>query len=166
VDPVPGDAQLGAVLRELRTVRRLTLAAVARQARCAPALVSYVETGHRQLQSWLAEELDRIYETGGVISFLARGVGNKSNENPGFGVPDSDLFVVSLPQGGVAMPLSRRKVLTALGLGVVTSGLQDELERALDSIEPNGDALHSLDNAYGAFLDAAGYCPPPSSSTQ
>lgn len=160
MNPVPGDAQLGGVLRELRTVRRLTLAAVARQARCTPALVSYVETGHRQLQSWLAEELDRVYETGGVISSLARGIGNKSNENPGFGVPDSDLFVVSLPQGGVAMPLSRREVLTALGLGVVTGGLQGEFERALDGIELDGDVLHSLDNAYGGFKDAARVLPP------
>jgi hypothetical protein len=155
VNPVPGDTQLGAVLRELRTVRQLTLAAVARQARCTPALLSYVETGHRRPQSWLAEELDRIYETGGVVSSLARGIGNKSNENPGSGVPSADLFVVSLPQGGVAMPLSRREVLTALGLGVVTGGLQDEFERALDGIELDGDVLHSLDNAYGAFLDAA-----------
>jgi len=157
---VPGDAKLGAVLRELRTVRRLTLATVARQARCTPALLSYVETGHRQPQSWLAEELDRIYETGGVVSSLARGVGTKPKENSGSGVPGADLFVVSLPQGGVAMPLSRREVLTALGLGVVTGRLQGEFERALDSIELDGDILRSLDNAYGAFKETARVLPP------
>jgi Helix-turn-helix domain len=157
---VPGDATLGAVLRELRTVRGLTLTAVARQARCALALLSYVETGHRQLQSWLAEELDRIYETGGVVSSLARGVGNKPNGNPGPGVSGADLFVVSLPQGGVAMPLSRREVLTALGLGVVTGGLQGEFERVLDGIDLDGDVLHSLDNAYSGFKEAARVLPP------
>lgn len=157
---MPGDAKLGAVLRELRTVRGLTLTAVARQARCALSLLSYVETGHRQLQPWLAEELDRIYETGGVVSSLARGAGNKPNENPGAGVSGADLFVVSLPQGGVAMPLSRREVLTALGLGVVTGGLQGEFEWVLDGIELNGDVLHSLDSAYGGFLDAARVLPP------
>ncbi|MGH3974085.1 MAG: helix-turn-helix domain-containing protein [Pseudonocardiaceae bacterium] len=94
---MPGDAKLGAVPRELRTARRLTLTAVARKAKCALSLLSYVETGHRQLQSWLAEELDRIYATGGVVSSLARGVGNKPNENS---TPGSDLFVVSLPKGG------------------------------------------------------------------
>jgi Helix-turn-helix domain len=160
VDPVPGDAKLGAVLRELRTARRLTLAVVARQARCTLSVVSYVENGHRQLQLWLAEELDRIYETGGVISFLAREVGGKPNESPGFGVPDSDLFVVSLPQGGVAMPLSRREVLASLGLGVVAGRLHGEFERALDGIELDGDILHSLDNAYGAFKEAARVLPP------
>ena len=160
MDPVPSDAKLGAVLRELREVRRLTLAAVARQARCTPALLSYVETGHRQPQSWLAEELDRIYETGGVVSSLARRIGNKSNENHGSAVPASDLFVVSLPQGGFAMPLSRREVLTALGFGVVTGKLQGEFERVLDDIEPDGDVLHSLDNAYDAFLDVARVLPP------
>jgi Helix-turn-helix domain len=157
---VPGDAKLGAVLRELRTARRLTLAAVARQARCVESTVSYVECGHRRLQLWLAEELDRIYETGGVISSLARGVGSKPNKSPGSGVPDSDLFVVSLPQGGVAMPLSRREVLASLGLGVVTGRLHGEFERALDGIELNGDVLHSLDNAYGGFKEAARVLPP------
>ncbi|MGH3887301.1 MAG: helix-turn-helix domain-containing protein [Pseudonocardiaceae bacterium] len=156
---MPGDAELGAVLREMRTVRLLTLAAVARRARCTLSLLSYVETGHRQLQPWLAEKLDRIYETGGVVSSLARRVGNKPNENP---VPGPDLFVVSLPKpkGGVAMPLSRREILTALSLGVVTGRLQGELERALDGIELDGDVLHSLDNAYGGFTEAARVLPP------
>ena len=157
---MPGDANLGAVLRELRTARRLTLAAVARQARCTLSLLSYVENGHRQLHVWLAEELDRIYETGGMVSSLARGVGNKPNENPGSGVPGSDLFVVSLPRGGVTMPLSRREVMASLGLGVVTGRLQGEFERALDGIELDGDVLHSLDNAYGGFKEAARVLPP------
>ncbi|MGH3927884.1 MAG: hypothetical protein ACRDTT_34320, partial [Pseudonocardiaceae bacterium] len=130
---------------------------MARKAKCALSLLSYVETGHRQLQSWLAEELDRIYATGGVVSSLARGVGNKPNENS---TPGSDLFVVSLPKGGVAMPLSRREILTALSLGVVTGGLQGELERALDGIELDGDVLHSLNNAYGGFNEAARVLPP------
>lgn len=60
-----GDAKLGAVLRELRTGRGLTLAAVARKAGCVESTVSYVECGHRRLQAWLAQELDRIYGTGG-----------------------------------------------------------------------------------------------------
>ncbi|MGH3871826.1 MAG: helix-turn-helix domain-containing protein [Pseudonocardiaceae bacterium] len=154
---MPGDAELGAVLRGLRTARRLTLAAVARKARCALSLLSYVETGHRQLQPWLADELDRIYATGGVVSSLARGVDNKPNENP---VPNSDLFVVSLPQGGVTMPLSRREILTALSLGVVTGRLQGEFERALGGIALDDDVLHSLDNAYGAFKEAARVLPP------
>jgi hypothetical protein len=109
---VPGNVELGAVLRELRTARGLTLTAVARQARCALSLVSYVESGDRALQPWLAQELDRIYATGSVVAFLARGSGGTSDENPASGAPMRDVFVVVLPQGGVAMPLSRREALT------------------------------------------------------
>ncbi|MGH3974084.1 MAG: hypothetical protein ACRDS9_12295 [Pseudonocardiaceae bacterium] len=58
------------------------------------------------------------------------------------------------------MPLSRREILTALSLGVVTGGLQGELERALDGIELDGDVLHSLNNAYGGFNEAARVLPP------
>ena len=76
------------------------------------------------------------------------------------GVPERDVFVVVLPQGGVAMPLSRREVLTALGLGTVTGELQGEFERALDSIELNSDVLHSLDDAFRGFQEAARMLPP------
>lgn len=37
---MPGDIRLGAVLRELRRARSLTLAAVARQAGCDQSLIS------------------------------------------------------------------------------------------------------------------------------
>jgi transcriptional regulator with XRE-family HTH domain len=72
-----GDAKLGAVLRELREGRDLTLTAVARRAGCVESTVSYVECGHRRLKPWLAQEFDRIYDTGGAIAALASSVGNK-----------------------------------------------------------------------------------------
>ncbi|MGH3973329.1 MAG: helix-turn-helix domain-containing protein [Pseudonocardiaceae bacterium] len=155
-----GDAKLGAVLRELRTARGLTMAAVARQARCALSLVSYVESGHRALQPWLAEELDRIYRTGSVVSSLARGSSSTSEENPASGMPKRDVFLVVLPQGGGVMPLSRREVLTALGLGMVTGGLQGEFEQALDGIEFNSDILQFFDDAFRGFKEAARTLPP------
>lgn len=157
---MPGDASLGAALRELRRARGLTMTAVARQARCALSLVSYVESGDRALQPWLARELDRIYATGSVVASLVRGSGGTSDENPASGVPKRDVFVVVLPQGGVAMPLSRREVLTALGLGTVTGGLQGEFERALDGIQPNGDVLRSLQDAFNGFKETARILPP------
>jgi hypothetical protein len=40
----------------------LTLAVVTRQVPCAVSFLSYVESGHRALQPWLAEALDRIYQ--------------------------------------------------------------------------------------------------------
>jgi hypothetical protein len=157
---VPGDAKLGAVLRELRTVRQLTLTAVARQARCAPALVSYVESGHRQLQPWLANELDRIYGTGGVVTSLLRGVGSEPNENRGSGVPGLDVFVVSLPLGGVSVPLSRRELFAGLGVGIVGGTLQGQFECALDSIELDSELLGYFGDAFNGFQEAARMLPP------
>lgn len=157
---MPGDVRLGAVLRELRTARGLTLVAVARQARCALSLVSYVESGHRSLQPWLAQELDRIYATGSVVASLVRRVSSTPHESPASGVFSRDVFVVLLPQGGVVMPLSRREVLTALGLGTVTGGLQGEFERALDGIQLDGDVLQSLQSSFNGFKEAARVLPP------
>lgn len=149
-----GDSRLGAVLRELRTVRGLTLTMVARQAGCDLSLISYVETGRRQLQPWLAGKLDQIYGTGCVVTSLTRGVGDKLHDDSDFGVARADVFVVALPQGGVAMPLSRRELLTTLGLGVVTGKLQGEFERALDNIEFDSDLLQFFDDAYSGFKEA------------
>lgn len=155
-----GDVRLGAVLRELRTARGLTLAVVARQVPCAVSLLSYVESGHRALQPWLAEALDRIYRTGSVVASLARGANGAPQDNSASGVPGTDVFVVLLPQGGVTMPLSRREVLTALGLGIATGGLQGEFERALDAVELDGDVLQSLQDAFHGFKKAARILPP------
>lgn len=70
---MPGDQPIGAMLRELRTSRNLTLAVVAGQAGCAESLLSYVENGQLQLQPWLAKALDAVYRTGGAITTLASG---------------------------------------------------------------------------------------------
>ncbi|MGH3833916.1 MAG: hypothetical protein ACRDRS_26330 [Pseudonocardiaceae bacterium] len=70
------------------------------------------------------------------------------------------MFVVLLPQGGVVMPLSRREALTTLGLGTVTGGLHGEFERALDRIQPDGDVLQSLQDAFNGFKEATRILPP------
>jgi hypothetical protein len=69
------------------------------------------------------------------------------------------VFVVLLPQGGVTMPLSRREVLTALGLGITSGGLQGEFERALDRLELNNDVLQFFDDAFHGFREAARMLP-------
>ncbi len=140
--------------------RGLTLAAVARQVSCTVSLLSYVESGQRVLQPWLAQALDRIYLTGSVVVSLARGSGGTPDESPVSGVPARDVFVVVLPQGGGVMPLSRREAFTALGLGIVTGGLQGEFERALDGIEFNSDVLQFFDDAFRGFKEAARTLPP------
>lgn len=152
---MPGDAELGAVLRELRVVRRLTLAVVARQAGCTPSLLSYVESGQRQLQSWLAEELDRIYETGGVVSSLVRKFDSRLNKHSGSRVLSSNVLVVSLPKGGVSMPLSRRELVAAFGVGIVGGTSLGQFERLLDDIKPDSDLLQYFEDAFNGFQEAA-----------
>ena len=155
-----GDAPLGAVLRGLREGRELTLAVVARRAGCVESTLSYVECGHRRLQPWLAQELDRVYATGGMIAALASGVSRPPGEDLASGVPSSEVFVVSLPQGGVTVPVYRREVMTALGLGVVTGGLQGQFERSLDGIDLDGDVLGSFQASFDGFKEAIRVLPP------
>lgn len=154
-----GDAKLGSVLRELRTARGLTLAAVARQAGCTESLVSYVESGQRQVHPWLAEKLDRIYQTGSAVASLARGTDGKQPEGQAPEV-HSDVFVVHLPNGGAALPLSRREVMSALSVGIVNGGLQAEFERALDTIEIDSDVLQYFHDTCDVFWKAAQMLPP------
>ena len=152
--PLLGDAQLGAVLRALRAARRLTLVGVAQRAGCVESTVSLVECGHRRLQPWLAQEFDRIYETGGAIAALAAGAGGKSRQGLDAG-PRSDVFVVVLPRGGISVPLSRRETLAALGVGISSGKLQGQFERALDDIRPDSDLLKHFEDAFNGFQSAA-----------
>lgn len=155
VATVPGDAKLGAVLRNMRTARQLTLGAVARQAACAPSLLSYVESGQRRLHPWLAEELDRIYGTGGVIASLMHNTECKPHEKYKCGGLASDIFVALLPKGGIMMPLSRREVLSALAVGVVSGTLQDKFERALENVRLDDDPLKYFGDALSGLQEAA-----------
>ncbi|MGH3865282.1 MAG: helix-turn-helix domain-containing protein [Pseudonocardiaceae bacterium] len=155
-----GDAQLGAVLRGLRAGRELTLDAVARRAGCVESTISYVECGHRRLQPWLAQKLDRIYATGGMIAALASEVSAKPQEALISGAPRSEVFVVLLPHGGVTMPLLRREVMAGLGLGIVTGGVQGQFERALDGIDLDGDVLGSFQASFEGFKEAIRVLPP------
>lgn len=156
-----GDAQLGAVLRDLRTARCLTLAAVARQAGCAESLVSYVESGGRQLHSWLAARLDDIYRTEGVIAALMRGTNHRSNGGAG-GVSQSDMLIVELPGGGISMPLSRRELLASLGVGIAGGQLLAQFDKATESISIGDETLQSFEDAYAGFQAAARTLPPSS----
>ncbi len=58
------------------------------------------------------------------------------------------------------MPLSRREVIAALGLGIVTGGFQSQFERALDGIDLDGDVLHSLQAAFDGFKESTRILPP------
>ncbi|GAA4411607.1 helix-turn-helix domain-containing protein [Actinokineospora soli] len=157
---MPGNKELGAVLRELRKSRKLTLATVARRAGCAEALVSYVESGNRQLHPWLAAKLDEIYGTGGVVAALLRGTNPETNSRSVFGVSNTDTLIVELPEGGASMPLSRRELLAALGVGITGGLLHGQFERELDKVQLDGDTLQRFDDAYVGFQTAARTLPP------
>lgn len=154
---MPGDLELGMVLRELRTTRKLTLAAVARRVGCAESLISYVETGRRQLHPWLAEELDSAYETGGAIAALLRGTRNPAT----IGVATADdLLVVQLPGGGVAVPLSRRALLAGLGIGALSSVVAGPLEQAVRELDPGPETLIRFEHTFDGFQAAVRVLPP------
>lgn len=153
---MPGDRGVGAVLRDLRQSRRLTLASVAHHAGCAESLISYVESGRRQLQPWLADQLDAIYGTGGVIAALVSG----TRTDQAARVSPADVLMVELPEGGVPMPLSRRELLAALGVGIASGSLLGQFEQALDELPPADHVLGRFEQAYAGFQAAARRLPP------
>lgn len=164
-----GDQQLGAMLRELREARNLTLAAVARQAGCAESLVSYVESGRRRLQPWLAERLDALYGTGGAIGELlsaptgadAPGRGKRAHtvraRQPD-GVPSSaldDVLLVRPPEGGITMPVSRHELLAGLGIGALGGALADRVNHLLGQLDLGDDPLAAFERTFAGFATAA-----------
>ncbi|MFI7002090.1 helix-turn-helix domain-containing protein [Nocardia sp. NPDC050175] len=155
---MPGNAELGAVLRELRKVRHLTLAAVARRADCAESMVSYIESGHRHLHPWLATRLDAIYDTGGVITALT--CTSRSATTDHSLAAHSDTLVVEVLEGGAAMPLSRRELLLYLGIGIGGGELLSNLYKTLDTVEIDDDSLASFEAAYAAYQSFARAMPP------
>ncbi|MGH8571515.1 MAG: hypothetical protein ACREX8_02920 [Gammaproteobacteria bacterium] len=58
------------------------------------------------------------------------------------------------------MLLSRREVLAALGLGIVSGGLQGQFERALDGIKLDGDVLQFFQDSFDGFKEATRILPP------
>src|SRR6266545_3915489 len=155
-----GDPELGAVLRELRTARKLTLAAVARRAGCAESLLSQVETGRRQLQPWLAECLDTIYGTGSALAGVLRRAYPGSLPTKANAALSDDVLLVCLPQKGLAMPVSRRELLTALGVGALGGAMLGSLDEALRSVAPTRDVLVELEQSLTGFHALARAVPP------
>jgi hypothetical protein len=150
-----GDRNLGAVLRQMRTARQLTLAAVARRVGCAESLVSQVENGHRGLRPWLATALDLAYDTGGAITELTV---PRLQDNGDRG--DTDVVLVLIPDQGVSVPVSRRELLAALGIGALGGGLLPTLQHAAATVVPDEEVLAGFDATLSG-LKAAGRVLPP-----
>lgn len=161
---MPGDAAMGSVLRELRRSRNLSMAAVAKQVNCAESLISYVETGKREIQPWLAEKLDAVYGTGGAVVALTISHDERSRASiePGSTakLPDDDVVVVRIPGGEVTMPVSRRELLAGLGIGVMGGMFVDRIEQAMDRLDPRIDLLPSFEQKLAGFRSAARSMPP------
>ena len=146
-----GDPELGAVLRELRMARKLTLAAVARRAGCAESLLSQVETGGRQLQPWLAECLDTIYGTGRALAGVLHGAYPGRLPRKVSATLGGDLLVICLPQEGLIVLVSRRELLAALGVGALGGAMLGSLESAVQSVAPTRDVLVELEQSLDGF---------------
>ncbi|MDQ3760389.1 MAG: hypothetical protein M3460_01385 [Actinomycetota bacterium] len=58
------------------------------------------------------------------------------------------------------MPLSRRELLAALGVGIASGRLQGQFERALDDISLDSDLLKYFKDAFNGFQEAARMLPP------
>src|SRR6266498_1784041 len=118
-----GDPRLGAMARSLRISRGLTLAVAARRAGCSPSLLSQVETGLRVLQIRLAQALDAALGSGGTLTALADAAYAGYSERPdapsGLACGDGELILVRIPRRGLTVPISRRELLAALGIGAL-----------------------------------------------
>lgn len=145
----------------MRLSRGLTLASAAGRVGCAESLMSQVETGHRGLQPWLATALDLAYGTGGAITALADTSANsgRAADNGGHGAAD-DVVLVMIPGRGISVPVSRRELLAALGIGAVSGSLLGPLQRAFANVVPDEEVLAGVEQALTG-LKAAGRVMPP-----
>ena len=154
---MPGDPALGALLRELRTARRLTLASLAHRVGCTESLLSLVETGKRPLQSWLADQLDQEYGLAGTLAALVQGA---TAEITGTRQSVDDTLLLRLPFGGVTVPISRRALLAALGIGALSGTLFQTIDAALDPAAPTQESIHGLESTLEGLATAARTMPP------
>jgi transcriptional regulator with XRE-family HTH domain len=154
-----GDPELGAVLRQFRTSRRLSQEQVAARAPCAPSMVSQVETGRRVLHAELAVRLDQVYGTGTTITGM---VNERAYPGPGARATldgGGVLVRVELPHGGGTMLVPRRAVLAALSIGTTASALPD-LHHALAKVPADEELLAEITQTLSA-LHAAGRVTSP-----
>jgi hypothetical protein len=156
---VLGDPRLGAVLRGLRTGRGLTRDGVAARISCAPSLVSQVESGARALHPWLAQDLDRVYGTGTTITALVTSGAYRLGEDRATLGPGGDVVLVGLPEGDVMVPVSRRTLLTALGIGASGASLAG-LHEAAAGVPADDQVLAGLRTSFTGLRTAGRFLPP------
>jgi Helix-turn-helix domain len=156
---VRGDPELGAVLRGLRASRLLSQTQVASRVCCDASLVSMVESGKRVLQPDLARRLDHLYGTGTMISALAGSLAYSRSSGCATLEGGGDVVLVELPLRGVTVPVSRRAVLAALGMGVTATTVPG-LDEASATVVADEEFLAQTTQSLAA-LRAAGRVLPP-----
>ena len=154
-----GDPKLGGVLRSLRSARKLTLAAVAGRVGCAESLISQAETGTRYVHQWLAEALDAAYGTGSTITALCRHA--NSGESGDNRVESShNVVLVGIPQQGITVPVSRRQLLAALGIGALGGTMLGGLQQATARLAADEELLADLTQTLNGLKTAGRTLPP------
>jgi DNA-binding XRE family transcriptional regulator len=135
---------IGGLLRHLRNGRDMTQSDVARRVGCAVSHVSQVETGSRVLKPWLAEALDVVYGTAGMISALTSGATTGMAE---------EVVVVRIPGVSSTLTLSRRQFLTTIGLGA--AGSLPGLREAVGQLRPSSELVEHLRESFAQLRSVA-----------
>jgi hypothetical protein len=159
-----GDPGVGAVLRRIRESQGLTLAVVADRAGFVVSMVSQVETGDRALSLGLAHRLDEVYRTGGAVTALTSGRGAPGRTGPGRTgaggaggiLNDQRVVLIDVRQGGLMVPVPRRALLQALGLGVTVPGIG----RATAGTPADEELLTDLTQSLTTLRTAGRVLPP------
>ena len=131
------------------------MASMAHRVGCTESLLSLVETGRRPLQPWLADQLDREYGLAGTLSALIDRPGALTGSTLDGVWPTDDAVLLRLPLGGVTVPISRRALLAALGIGALSGKVYRSIDAALGTAAPTAETIHGLETALQGFATAA-----------
>ncbi|MGH3427230.1 MAG: hypothetical protein ACRDQZ_06640, partial [Mycobacteriales bacterium] len=127
---------------------------------CDPGHLSRMESGVRPLSLGFAQLADRFLDTGGAITSLVRAgyAGQRWCDRQA--EPTGDLLIVEVdtPEGRITVPVPvpRRDLLMALGIGAAGSSALRDLRRA--TVLP--EAVDELDKALEGFAIAGRVMPP------
>lgn len=148
----------GTALRQLRRTRGIGLREFARRMCCDPGHLSRMESGLRPLSLQCAQLADRCLDTGGVITTLVRAGYAGQQWSDGQAEPGGGLLIVEVatPEGEITVPVPRRELMMALGIGALGSPVLRDLHRG----PVNPAVVSELDKALEGFQSAGRVMPP------
>lgn len=147
----------GGALRQLRLTKGVGLRELARDMCCDPGHLSRMESGVRPLSLECAQMADRCLDTGGALTALVRAGYAGQRWYDGQAEPNGGLLIVEVatPEGVITVPVPRRNVMMALGIGAVGSSVLPDLHRT--AVPP--EAVGELDKALEGFVIAGRIMP-------